>query len=105
MDYLYLSDLYKDEKKYLGKTIKLKGWIKNHRKQKKFGFIYFSDGTAFRQLQLVYDNTLSNFEDIQKFHISSAIEVEGKLMFLILNFMVTAQRTILFSKRNILWNF
>ena len=80
MDYIYLNDLYKDEKKYLGKTIKLKGWIKNHRKQKKFGFIYFSDGTAFRQLQLVYDNTLSNFEDIQKFHISSAIEVEGKLI-------------------------
>ena len=80
MDYIYLNDLYKDEKKYLGKTIKLKGWIKNHRKQKNFGFIYFSDGTAFRQLQLVYDNTLPNFEDIQKFHISSAIEVEGKLI-------------------------
>ena len=80
MDYIYLNDLYKDEKKYLGKTIKLKGWIKNHRKQKNFGFIYFSDGTAFRQLQLVYDNTLSNFEDIQKFHISSAVEVEGKLI-------------------------
>ena len=80
MDYLYLNDLYKDEKKYLGKTIKLKGWIKNHRKQKNFGFIYFSDGTAFRQLQLVYDNTLPNFEDIQKFHISSAIEAKGKLI-------------------------
>lgn len=80
MGYLYLNDLYKDEKKYLGKTIKLKGWIKNHRKQKNFGFIYFSDGTAFRQLQLVYDNTLPNFEDIQKFHISSAVEVEGKLI-------------------------
>ena len=80
MDYLYLNDLYKDEKRYLGKTIKLKGWIKNHRKQKNFGFIYFSDGTAFRQLQLVYDNTLPNFEDIQKFHISSAVEVEGKLI-------------------------
>lgn len=80
MDYIYLNDLYKDEKKYLGKTIKLKGWIKNHRKQKNFGFIYFSDGTAFRQLQLVYDNTLPNFEDIQKFHISSAVEVEGKLI-------------------------
>ena len=80
MNYLYLNDLYKDEKKYLGKTIKLKGWIKNHRKQKNFGFIYFSDGTAFRQLQLVYDNTLPNFEDIQKFHISSAVEAEGKLI-------------------------
>ena len=80
MDYIYLDELYKDEKKYLGKKIKLKGWIRNHRKQKNFGFIYFSDGTAFRQLQLVYDNTLSNFEDIQKFRISSSIEVEGELI-------------------------
>ena len=42
MDYIYLDDLYKDEKKYLGKEIKLKGWVRNHRKQKNFGFIYFS---------------------------------------------------------------
>lgn len=80
MDYLYLSDLYKNEKEYLGKEIKLKGWVKNHRKQKDFGFIYFSDGTAFKQLQLVYDTTLSNFDDIQKIRIGSAIEVEGKLI-------------------------
>ena len=80
MDYIHLKDLYKDEKKYLEKEIKLKGWIRNHRKQKNFGFIYFSDGTAFKQLQLVYDNALSNFEEIQKHHIGSAIEVEGKLI-------------------------
>ena len=80
MDYIYLNDLYKDEKKYLNKNIKLKGWIRNHRKQKKFGFIYFSDGTAFRQLQLVYDESLDNFEEIQKFLISSSIEVEGELI-------------------------
>jgi len=80
MDYIYLDDLYKEEKKYLGKQIKLKGWIRNHRKQKNFGFIYFSDGTAFKQLQLVYDNSLENFEEIQKLRISSAIEVEGELI-------------------------
>ena len=80
MDYIHLKDLYKDEKKYLEKEIKLKGWIRNHRKQKNFGFIYFSDGSAFNQLQLVYDNTLSKFEEIQKYHIGSAIEVEGKLI-------------------------
>lgn len=80
MDYLYLNDLYKNEKEYLGKKIKLKGWIRNHRKQKDFGFISFSDGTAFKPLQLVYDKALPNFDEIQKFHISSAIEVEGKLI-------------------------
>lgn len=41
MDYLYLNDLYKNEKEYLGKKIKLKGWIRNHRKQKKLWLYKF----------------------------------------------------------------
>ena len=80
MDYIYLNDLYKNEKEFIGKKIKLKGWIRNHRKQKDFGFIYFSDGTAFKQLQLVYDSNLKNYEEIQKFHIYSSIEVEGEFV-------------------------
>lgn len=80
MDYIYLSELYANVEEYLGKKVKLKGWIRNHRKQKDFGFIYFSDGTCFKQLQLVYDNTLKNFDKIQKMHICSSIEVEGELI-------------------------
>lgn len=80
MDYTYLSDLFKDESKFEGKDVKLKGWIRNHRKQAHFGFIYFSDGTCFKQMQLVYDDSLSNFEEIQKLRIGSAIEVIGNLV-------------------------
>ena len=65
---------------YLEKEIMLQGWIRNHRKQKEFGFIDFSDGTCFNHIQLVYDNKLSNFDEIQKFHIGSAIEVKGILV-------------------------
>ena len=42
-----LKDLYKEIEKYLGKTITLNGWVRNHRKQKEYGFIDFSDGTTF----------------------------------------------------------
>lgn len=80
MDYIYLNDLFKEKEKYEGKEVKLKGWIRNHRKQKEFGFIYFSDGTCFKQLQLVYDRNLENFEEIQKNRIGSAIEVVGELI-------------------------
>ena len=61
---LDLKDIYKDYKNYLNKDIEIQGWIKNHRKQKEFGFIDFNDGTYFKNLQVVYDNALSNFEDI-----------------------------------------
>ena len=75
-----LRDLWQDIESYLGKEIKIEGWIRNHRDQKTFGFIDFSDGTTFEHLQVVYDENLSNFEEIQKLLVGSAIEVEGKIV-------------------------
>ena len=77
---LDLKDIYIDYKSYLNKDIELQGWIKNHRKQKEFGFIDFNDGTYFQNLQVVYDNSLSNFDEITKLHIGSAVTVKGTLI-------------------------
>lgn len=77
---MYLSELYKEPKKYLGKEIILKGWIKSQRKQKDFGFIDFSDGTCFKHIQVVYDNNLSNYDEVDSFRFGSAIEVVGTLI-------------------------
>ena len=73
-----LKDLFKG--KYLNKTIEVDGWIRNHRKQANFGFIDFSDGTDQEHLQIVYDNTISNFEDIQKMLVGCAIHAKGKVV-------------------------
>ena len=73
-------DLFKDSKKYIEKEVTLEGWIKNHRKQKEFGFISFSDGTFFTPVQIVYDKELKDFDEIQKFHNGSAIKVIGKVV-------------------------
>ena len=73
-------DIYKDSKKYLNKKVKLEGWIKNHRKQKQFGFIDFSDGTCFKHLQLVYDDKLKDFDKIQSYSVGCSISVEGKFV-------------------------
>ncbi len=77
---LDLKDIYIDYKNYLNKNIEIQGWIKNHRKQKEFGFIDFNDGTYFKNLQVVYDNELSNFEEISKLHIGSAVTIKGVLI-------------------------
>ena len=42
MNYTYLKNLFENEEKLIGKEITLKGWIRNHRKQKEFGFIDFN---------------------------------------------------------------
>ena len=73
-------DVKQITKELIGSDIKVQGWIKNHRKQKDFGFIDFSDGTSFKHLQIVYDNTLDNFEDVAKLLVGCAIEVEGTLI-------------------------
>lgn len=73
-------ELFNNTEEYIGKTITIEGWIKNHRKQKEFGFISFSDGTFFTPIQIVYEKDLKNFDDIQKFHIGSSIQVEGEVV-------------------------
>lgn len=62
---------------YLGKEIKINGWIRNHRKQAHFGFIDLFDGTCFKSVQIVYDEALSNFEEVSKLLVGSSICVSG----------------------------
>ena len=75
-----VKDLYSDLSNYMNNEVTLQGWVRNHRKQKEFGFIDFNDGTFFKSVQVVYDNKLSDFDDIQKIKIGSAIEVVGKVI-------------------------
>ncbi len=72
-----LKDLFRSIKDLENKEITIQGWIRNHRDQKTFGFIDFSDGTCVEHLQVVYDETLNNFSDIQKLLVGCAIEVKG----------------------------
>ena len=75
-----VKDLYNDLSNYMNNEVTLQGWIRNHRKQKEFGFIDFNDGTFFKSVQVVYDDKLTDFEEIQKLRIGSAIEVVGKVI-------------------------
>ena len=75
-----VKELFEKIDELMGKTVTLSGWVRNHRKQKEFGFIDFSDGTCFKHLQLVYKDSLSDFENITKIKIGSSIEVVGKLI-------------------------
>ena len=72
-----LKILFKKSKEYLNKEVKVEGWIRSNRDQKSFGFIDFSDGTCQEHLQIVYDESLTNFSDVCKFSLGSAIEVTG----------------------------
>ena len=77
MEIKYIIDNYK---KLIDKEVEVSGWIRNHRPQKEFGFIDFSDGTCFKHLQIVYENTLDNFSDVAKLLVGSSIKVTGTLV-------------------------
>lgn len=72
-----VKELYQDIEKYMDKEVTLNGWVKNHRKQKEFAFIDFSDGTTLNKVQLIYDNKLEKFDEFTKIKIGSSIEVTG----------------------------
>lgn len=75
-----LRILLKDIDKYLDTEVTLSGWIKKNRDQKNFGFIEFNDGTSFKGIQVVYDEKISNFDEIAKLNIYSSIKVTGKVV-------------------------
>lgn len=75
-----IKDIYKQYKELLDKDIEVRGWIRKHRKQKEVGFIDLSDGTCFKKLQIVYDKSTKNFEDIAKIHFGSSVKVIGTLI-------------------------
>lgn len=75
-----IKEILDKKEELLDKKITVSGWIRNHRPQKEFGFIDFSDGTCFKHLQIVYDNTLENFSEISKLLVGCSLEVEGFLV-------------------------
>lgn len=80
MNDILVKDLYRNTEKYEGKEVKISGWVKTVRDSKTFGFIELNDGSFFKNVQIVFDNTLSNFDDICKLTISSSIIVTGNVV-------------------------
>ena len=75
-----IKQLFLDTNKYAGKEITIEGFVKTIRDSKTFGFIELNDGTFFKNVQIVFDDSLNNFNDICKLPLSSTIKVVGTLV-------------------------
>ena len=80
MKKLVIKELYKNTDNYISKEITLEGWVRTVRDSKTFGFIEINDGTFFKNVQIVFTDKLSNFNEICKLTISSSIKVTGTLV-------------------------
>ena len=62
MSNVVIKELYRNSENYYSKEVKVSGWVRTVRDSKTFGFIEINDGSFFKNLQIVFDNSLENFE-------------------------------------------
>ena len=77
MELISVRELFKNTTAYAGKEIQIGGWVRNRRPSKQFGFIVLNDGTYFTPVQVVYNDSLANFQEISKINIGAALIVKG----------------------------
>ena len=80
MELITVRELYTNTEKYAGKDIEVGGWVRNRRPSKQFGFIMLSDGTYFNPIQVVYNDTIENFQEISKINIGAALIIKGTVV-------------------------
>ena len=61
-----MRDLFKSPEEFTGKDVIIEGWIRTIRDSKNFGFIELNDGTFMKNVQVVFENNLSNFDEVKR---------------------------------------
>ena len=80
MELITMRELFKNTAKYADQEIEIGGWVRNRRGSKQFGFIMLSDGTYFNPVQVVYNDSLENFQEISKINIGAALIIKGTVI-------------------------
>ena len=80
MELITVRELFKNTDAYADKEVTVGGWVRNRRGSKQFGFIVLNDGTYFTPVQIVYNDTLPNFQEIAKINIGAALIIKGQLV-------------------------
>ena len=75
-----VRDIFRNKEKFIGKEVHLGGWVRSIRDSKSFGFIVLNDGTFFEPIQVVYHDTMQNFDEVSRLNVGSAVIVTGTLV-------------------------
>ena len=80
MQRIKIKQLFTNKDQFKDQEITLCAWVRTNRAQAQFGFLNINDGSYFDNLQVVYDNTLANFEEISKYRVGVSLCVVGKVI-------------------------
>ncbi len=76
-----IKDLFLEVTNYIDSAVTICGWAKTIRDSKALGFIELNDGTTFKNLQIVLeDSKLANFKDIVKQNVGCGLIVTGDVV-------------------------
>ena len=79
MELTEVRSLFRETDRYAGKEVNIGGWVRNNRDSKNFGFLVLSDGSFFKQGQVVYQDDMADFDEIEHPNIGAAVIVKGIL--------------------------
>lgn len=58
----------------------VKGWVRTRRDSKDFSFIELNDGSSLKNIQVIANNNLNNYEEVKKLTTGSSVAVSGALV-------------------------
>ena len=61
-------------------SVILKGWVKTKRDSKDFSFLEINDGSCLKNIQVIANNSLNNYNEIKKLTTGSSVCVKGALV-------------------------
>ncbi|MBE2278804.1 MAG: asparagine--tRNA ligase [Ignavibacteriaceae bacterium] len=77
---LSVKNILNSSAEFEGKEVSISGWVRTSRSSKTFGFIELNDGSCFKNIQVVYDDKISNFDEIEKVSLGSSLSVTGLIV-------------------------
>lgn len=76
-----IARIFADLEHFSEADVTVCGWVRTIRDMKTFGFIELNDGSAFKNLQVVFESSaLSNYQEISKQNVGAALRVSGKII-------------------------
>lgn len=78
MKRIKISDIFLNKSE--GVDVLVKGWIRTIRNSKTFSFIELNDGSCLKNIQIIVEDKLINYDEVQSLTTGSSLSVQGRLV-------------------------
>lgn len=72
-----VKQMYRQDGHFVNEKVSVSGWVRTVRASKNFGFIELNDGSFFKNIQVVFEESLENFKEISKLTVGSSLRISG----------------------------